>query len=105
MKDYRVNVAIAVLIALPCFGQKSANDYITIVGKQHPELIDDATAWWHLFRVLSTRSQADTDEMFIRRRMSFARKTGLPANQIAHLPGASDSFEQENAGFRRSNRN
>jgi len=41
MKDYRVNVAIAVLIALPCFGQKSANDYITIVGKQHPELIDE----------------------------------------------------------------
>ena len=98
MKYYRITLALAGLISIPCYSQQAANSPSRISGKEHPELIDDATAYWHLFRVLG-RSQGEPDDMFQRRRLAFAKKTGLAAGQIPMLLAAADTFALQMTGF------
>lgn len=97
MKHY-LGIALAVLTAIPCFGQQATQPTPAISGKDHPELIDDATAYWHLFSVLS-RSSGESDEMFQRRRMAFANKAGLTPPQVTLLLAAADKFSQQMAAF------
>lgn len=99
MKHFYITVALAALATIPCFGQQSTTPITTIVGKDHPELIDDATAYWHLFRSLS-RSDKDTDDMFQRRRLAFANKTGLTPTQVTQLLAAADKFTEQMAAFK-----
>src|SRR5260370_31549512 len=98
MKHFYISVALATLAAIPCFGQQSTTPITTIVGRDHPELIDDATAYWHLFRTLS-RADRDTDDMFQRRRLAFANQTGLTPTAVTQLLVAADKFTEEMAAF------
>jgi hypothetical protein len=74
------------------------NPPTTISGKDHPDLIDDATAYWHLFRILS-RSDGEAFEVFQRRRLAFAITTNLTKEQIQILLRAADTFAAQMAYF------
>ena len=98
MKHICISIALATLATIPCFGQQSTTP-TTIVGKDHPELIDDATAYWHLFQSLS-RSDRDTDDTFKQRRLAFANQTGLTPTQVKRLLVAADQFTEQLAPFK-----
>src|SRR5260221_1463119 len=99
MKQFCISIALATLATIPCFGQQSTTPTTTIVGRDHPELIDDATAYWHLFQMLG-RSDRDTDDMFQRRRLAFANQTGLTPIQVKQLLVAADEFTEEMEAFK-----
>jgi hypothetical protein len=88
-----VTVSLALALAVPIFGQRVANA-VAVEGKQHPELIPDATAYLHLFRALQP-SPKESAEVFARRRQAIAKETGLDDAQISMLLAASDNFAQQ----------
>jgi hypothetical protein len=94
MKHYRITFALAAVLTIPCIGQQSTSQLTTISGKEHSELIDDATAYLHFLGRLS-RITGETDEQFARRRLAFARRTKLGDNQIPLLLTAAVRVREE----------
>ncbi len=74
--------------------KQSTTRFTAVSGKDHPELISDATAYLHLFRTLS-RTGAESEALFARRRLAFARRTALGKNQILLLLSAADAFNAQ----------
>lgn len=98
MKNSRAALTLAAAMSFTCFAQQAAPHTTTISGAVHPELIDDATAYWHLFQTLS-RSDGESETTFLRRRLAFAKVTGRPTNQIPQLLAAADKFSADMAMF------
>jgi 4-hydroxy-3-methylbut-2-enyl diphosphate reductase IspH len=89
-----VTAALLLIAAIaPSFGQQATKPYTVISGKEHPEQIDDATAYLHLFGTL-TRKQGEPQDRYDRRRLAYANQTGLTGNEIASLLAGADAYAQ-----------
>jgi hypothetical protein len=85
--------ALTVSAIVPSFGQGTTG-FTVVRGKDRPELINDATAYLHLFRALE-QTQSESDLVFSRRRQALAKETGLGGPQIPLLLATADSFAQQ----------
>jgi hypothetical protein len=91
---YSVTAALLFVAAIgPSFGQQATKPYTVISGKEHPEQIDDATAYLHLFGTL-TRKQAEPQDSYDRRRRAYANQTDLNASEITSLFAGADVYAQ-----------
>lgn len=91
---YSVTAAMLLMVAIvPSFGQQATKPYTVINGKEHPEQIDDATAYLHLFGTL-TRKQDEPQDSYDRRRRAYANRTGLNASEITSLFAGADAYAQ-----------
>jgi hypothetical protein len=91
---YSVTAAMLLVAAIaPSFGQQATTPYTVINGKEHPEQIDDATAYIHLFSALGKR-QGEPQDSYDRRRLAYANRTDLNASEITSLFAGADVYAQ-----------
>jgi hypothetical protein len=97
MKYSFTTALLLVATAAPSFGQPAAQPYTVINGKEHPEQIDDATAYLHFFASL-TRKPGEVQDSYDRRRRAYAHQMNLNEelneSEIAALFASADRFAQ-----------